>query len=81
MLRLMPKTLHSQNTTQAAANKGNAEIRDIKVVGSGYVEVGDSSYAGGTYYVENLIIENLSATYHVKNNPDLVLSMHICTRV
>jgi hypothetical protein len=55
-----------------AANKGNAEISNLKVVGSGYVEVGDSSYAGGTYLVENLIIEDLSATYHVKNTGDLV---------
>jgi hypothetical protein len=59
-----------------AANKGKAEISNIKVVGSGYVEVGDSAselgFSNGTYLVENLIIEDLSATYHVKNSPDWV---------
>jgi hypothetical protein len=54
------------------ANKGNAEIRDIKVVGSGYVEVGDYKEPVGTYLIENLIIENLSATYHVVNEFSIV---------
>lgn len=55
-----------------AANKGSAEIRNFKVAGSGYVEVGDYHHTGGTYLVEDLIIEDLSATYHVKNEADYV---------
>ncbi len=50
----------------------DAEISDMKFVGEGFVEIGDYAQGGGTYIAKNLTIENLIATYHVKNLPDYV---------
>ena len=50
----------------------DAVVSDVKVAGSGFVEVGHYGVGGGNYTVNNLVIENLEATLCVANGSDLV---------
>jgi len=50
------------------ANGEDAVVRDVKVVGSGFVEVGHHGVStGGNYSITKLVIENLIATLAVNN--------------
>ena len=55
------------------ANGEDATIRDLKVAGSGFVEVGhyNESY-GGNYIIDKLVIKNLTATLWIKNCGNLI---------
>ena len=50
----------------------DAVVSDVKVAGSGFVEVGHYGVGGGNYTVNNMVIENLEATLCVANGSDLV---------
>lgn len=43
----------------------NATVSDFRFAGSGFVEVGNYGMKCGTVEVNNVIIENLEATYHI----------------
>lgn len=47
----------------------DATLSDLRVTGSGFVEVGDyeTGLSTGTFTVSNLVIENLVATLHINN--------------
>ena len=50
------------------ANGEDAIVSDIKVVGSGFVEVGHyATSTGGNYTIDKLVVENLKATLAVNN--------------
>ena len=53
----------------------DATISDIRVVGAGFVEVGDTDYKfGGTYTINRLVIENLIATLWITDSGNNVSS-------
>ncbi len=45
----------------------DAAVSDLKVVGSGFVEVGHYGQGGGNYTINKLVVENLNATLNVNN--------------
>ena len=45
----------------------DATVSDLKVVGSGFVEVGHYGQGGGNYTIDKLVVENLVATLAVNN--------------
>lgn len=55
------------------ANGEDATIRDLKVAGSGFVEVGHyKESVGGNYIIDKLVIKNLTATLWIENCGNLI---------
>jgi len=45
----------------------DATVSNVKVVGSGFVEVGHHGQGGGNYTINSLVVENLVATLNINN--------------
>lgn len=63
------------------ANGEGAIVRDLKVVGSGFVEVGhhpgkeddeEEGSVGGTYIIDKLVIKDLTSTLWIENGGNLI---------
>lgn len=50
----------------------DANVSNVNVTGTGFVEVGHYGEGGGTYIVDNMTIKDMTTTLEVENGPDKV---------